>query len=87
MNTVNSWPDPEPNTAPQQSASTDDIEIHNTNFVPMEQETSIQDDMAALIEKMSAAKPNDRSETDRWYAIALTDMEKVQAYCWAFIFD
>lgn len=32
-------------------------------------------------DKLQEAKPNDRSERDRHYAVALTDIEKLIAYC------
>lgn len=35
--------------------------------------------LAVLREKLTAAKPNDRSETDRRCQILLTDLEKLEA--------
>lgn len=37
------------------------------------------------IQKMRDAKPADRSELDRRYAIVITDMEKVYAYFYNWI--
>ena len=36
--------------------------------------------LRAALERLKAAKPNDRSDRDRYYAIAITDMEKLYAY-------
>lgn len=36
--------------------------------------------LATALEQMRQAKPGDRSELDRRYAIAITDLEKVIAY-------
>jgi hypothetical protein len=34
----------------------------------------------AVLDELKRAKPNDRSEKDRIYAITITDLEKVLAY-------
>ena len=43
--------------------------------------TSTLDELIDFIERMRERKPNDRSELDRYYAVFLTDLEKVRAYC------
>lgn len=39
------------------------------------------------IEKMRDAKPSDRSELDRRFAVAITEAEKLQAYFWTYIMN
>ncbi len=41
---------------------------------------SLQDRIMDLKMAAIAAKPNDRTEKDRAYAVLLTDIEKLQAY-------
>lgn len=43
------------------------------------------EDMVALWERMKAAKPTERSELARRYAVAITEYEKVMAYYSTFI--
>lgn len=40
-----------------------------------------------LIEKYREAKPNDRSDLDRRFAIILTDLEKIDAYHMRYLED
>jgi hypothetical protein len=46
---------------------------------------SILADMFFLRDKLRKAKPNDRSDTDRHFAIAITELEKLMAYFSIFI--
>lgn len=43
-------------------------------------EQDLLEKLAALLEDMRLAKPEDRSETARRYAITITELEKVYAY-------
>jgi hypothetical protein len=49
----------------------------------MEQE--LLDRMAALLADMRDAKPENRSELARRYAVTITDLEKVYAYFMTFV--
>lgn len=40
----------------------------------------VYDLLVLALDKLKDSKPNDRSELDRHFAIAITDMEKVRAY-------
>lgn len=40
-----------------------------------------------LIERMKSAKPGDRSDIDRRFAIVITELEKVEAYFAYFIIN
>jgi hypothetical protein len=42
-------------------------------------------DLVKLIELIKFAKPNDRSDLDRRYAILLTELEKVYAYFMTYV--
>lgn len=42
-------------------------------------------EILSALTKLQLAKPDDRSELARRYAICITEMEKVQAYFWTFI--
>lgn len=44
-------------------------------------------EMVTLWEKMKAAKPTDRSETARRYAVAITEYEKVLGYFNTFVVE
>lgn len=48
-------------------------------------EMEIWTDMCALWRKMAAAKPAERNETARRYAVAMTELEKVMGYFFTFI--
>ena len=39
------------------------------------------EELEKALEQLEKDKPNDRSEVDRKYAIAKTDLEKLIAYC------
>lgn len=41
--------------------------------------------MRAALQKLRAAKPDDRSELARRYAVAITEMEKTLAYFHTFV--
>ncbi|MCB1714145.1 MAG: hypothetical protein KDK05_03325 [Candidatus Competibacteraceae bacterium] len=41
--------------------------------------------LLALIEQFRDSKPNDRSDRDRYFAVAITDLEKVYAYYLAYL--
>jgi len=43
------------------------------------------DILKAALAQLQAAKPNDRSEIDRRYAVAITEQEKVIAYYDTFV--
>lgn len=43
-------------------------------------ETEIEELFLKLLAAVGSAKPNDRSETDRWFAILKTDLEKAHAF-------
>jgi hypothetical protein len=40
-----------------------------------------------LIEALQNAKPNDRSEIDRRFAVTVTEVEKASAYFFTYIFN
>ncbi|MFZ1752726.1 MAG: hypothetical protein WBO46_15035 [Caldilineaceae bacterium] len=44
------------------------------------EEDRVADAIRAALREMQEAKPGDRSEIDRRYAIAITEMEKALAY-------
>ena len=44
-------------------------------------------DLWLLLEQMRRAKPTDRSEKARRYAVAITEMEKVVAYFKTYVID
>lgn len=48
-------------------------------------EHELQNRFATLIEDVRAAKPEDRSELARRYAITITELEKVYAYFVTFV--
>jgi len=52
--------------------------------IPPEDTTSLEALKAAL-ELLKAGKPNDRSEKDRRYAVAITELEKTLAYFHTFV--
>lgn len=52
-----------------------------------EKNLSVFVSLSSSLALMRGSKPNDRSEEDRRYAIAITDMEKVWAYFCTFIED
>lgn len=43
--------------------------------------------LSELVEKMKSAKPGDRSDMDRRFAIVITELEKVEAYFAHFIIN
>ena len=52
--------------------------------IPPEDTVSLEALKAAL-ELLKAGKPNDRSEKDRRYAVAITELEKTLAYFYTFV--
>lgn len=48
-------------------------------------EQTVEDSLRAALEKLKSEKPNDRSEKDRRYAIAITELEKAIAYYVAWV--
>ena len=44
-------------------------------------------DIQALMRRIKAAKPNDRSSADRRFAVVLTDLEGIEAYFSYFVVD
>lgn len=55
------------------------------NPVPTASECEMS--IVAALMMMREAKPNDRTGTDRHYAVVITDMEKVLAYYKTFVAD
>lgn len=43
------------------------------------------DDMRALIQKLRDAKPEERNELARRYAVTITELEKVLAYFYSYV--
>lgn len=41
--------------------------------------------LKAALELLKAGKPNDRSEKDRRYAVAITELEKTLAYFYLYV--
>jgi hypothetical protein len=41
---------------------------------------AVFDALIGVLSDMRAGKPDDRSEKDRYYAIAITDLQKLMAY-------
>lgn len=50
-------------------------------------EIQIWNDMVELWEKLKAAKPTERNETARRYAVAITEYEKAMAYFNTFVVE
>jgi hypothetical protein len=44
-------------------------------------------DLREALASLKLAKPNDGSEKDRRYAVAITETEKVFAYYWTYLTD
>jgi hypothetical protein len=51
-----------------------------------EQALSIDESLRALDFALRLAKPNDRSDVDRCYAVAITELEKLRAYLLVYCF-
>ena len=48
-------------------------------------ESKIWTDMISLWQKLEQAKPNERSEQARRYAVAITEYQKVMGYFYTFV--
>jgi hypothetical protein len=49
------------------------------------EEEKLSDEIKDVIEHMKAAKPNDRSEKDRRFAVTITELEKAYAHFETFV--
>ena len=47
----------------------------------------LNDKLSSLIQDMKNSKPDDRSETDRYYAVVITDLEKAYAYFFTYVME
>jgi hypothetical protein len=65
--------------SPEDDEEREDMQAEHT------EEHAIYADMVALWHRMKAAKPTERSEVARRYAVSMTEFEKVMAYFELFV--
>ena len=51
------------------------------------QEVTLYREMQALLDRMREARPSERSETARRWAVAITEFEKATAYFYAYVVE